>query len=118
MTIRRKRVNRQIVAICDTPEDWLEALWMDKPIQAPEVVKRALTPFDGSLERLLILESLIRRRRHDARRLGGPRRPPPRWKKPGTFPAGSRRSGRIRGTVRSRRRRRNLSRSARRFSRR
>ena len=118
MAIRRKRVNRQIVLICDTLEDWLEALWMDKPVQAPEVVNRALAPFGTSLERLLILESLIRRRRQDARRLGGPRRPPPRWRKPGTFAAGARRSGRIPGTVRSRRRPRNPSRAARRSSRR
>lgn len=118
MAIRRKRVKRQIVLICDTVEDWLEALWMNRPIQAPEVVNRALTPLDRSLERLLILESLIRRRRRDARRLGGPRRPPPRWKKPGTFPAGFRRLGRTPGTVRARRRRRDRSRAARRSSRR
>lgn len=114
MAIRRKRVNRQIVLVCDTLEDWIEALWMNKPIQAPDEVNRAFEPSDGSLERLLILETLLRSRRKHAQRLGGPRRPPPRWKKPGTYPAGSLRSGRMP----SRRRPRNPSRAARRPSRR
>ena len=48
MAITYRRVNGEIVLVCETLEDFVEALELDLPIVAPDELAAAFTTLDGS----------------------------------------------------------------------
>ena len=68
MAIKKKYVRGELHLECDTMRDWIDALWMDAPIQAPPELKIALLEAEVRDLRRIAVDAILRLRQRDARR--------------------------------------------------
>ena len=68
MTIRKKHFNGEPYLECETTQDWIDALWMDPPIDGPAEVKIACLEAEVRNLRRIAVEAILCLRREKLRR--------------------------------------------------